>query len=166
MQGREINKYIKQNCANSLTCLRDYTGMHGQQNIKLDTVVCRLVRNSGSLNLLEPARSVQVYIRTALHLLSKCVEGNCVSFCSWRYYTIHLLKYRAAERCADLQPNEVKDLIKQHSKKMAVADAKELNIEDNSKDSDTGTKCDPNCQSLEETMEKQPPLVVWWNMVR
>ena len=33
---REINKYIKQNCAPSWTYLRDYTGMHGQQNIKLE----------------------------------------------------------------------------------------------------------------------------------
>ena len=28
------NKYIKQNCAASWTYLQDYTGMHGQQNIK------------------------------------------------------------------------------------------------------------------------------------
>jgi len=32
---REINKYIKQNCAPSWAYLRDYTGMHGQQNISL-----------------------------------------------------------------------------------------------------------------------------------
>jgi 5,10-methylenetetrahydrofolate reductase len=59
----------------------------------------------------------------------------------------------------------VKDLIKQHSEEVAVADAVELIKEDNSEDSDIGTKSDPNCQSLEETMEMQPPLVVWWNMV-
>ena len=29
---REINKYIKQNCAPSWTYLRDFTGMHGQKN--------------------------------------------------------------------------------------------------------------------------------------
>ena len=34
MKGREINKYINQNCAPSRTYLRDYTGMNGQQNIK------------------------------------------------------------------------------------------------------------------------------------
>jgi hypothetical protein len=59
----------------------------------------------------------------------------------------------------------VKDLIKQHSKEAAVEDAVELVKEDNSEDSDSedsdiGTKSDPNCQSLEETREMQPPLVV------
>jgi hypothetical protein len=34
MYRREINKYIKQNCAASWIYLQDYTGMHGQQNIK------------------------------------------------------------------------------------------------------------------------------------
>jgi len=34
MQRREINKYIKQNCAPSWIYLQNYTGMHGQQNIK------------------------------------------------------------------------------------------------------------------------------------
>jgi len=34
MYRREINKYIKQNCAPSWIYLRDYTGIHGQQNIK------------------------------------------------------------------------------------------------------------------------------------
>jgi len=34
MYRREINKYIKQNCAPSCIYLRDYSGMHGQQNIK------------------------------------------------------------------------------------------------------------------------------------
>jgi len=39
-----------------------------------------------------------------------------------------LLAYRAAgEGYADLQPQEVKDLIKQHSKKVAVVDAEKLN---------------------------------------
>ena len=33
-ERREINKYIKQNCAPSWIYLRDYTEMHGQQNIK------------------------------------------------------------------------------------------------------------------------------------
>ena len=37
MYGREINKYIEQICSHSLIYLRDYTGMHGQQNIKLPT---------------------------------------------------------------------------------------------------------------------------------
>jgi hypothetical protein len=42
-----------------------------------------------------------------------------------------LLAYRAAgEGCADLQPQEVKDLIKQYSKEVAVADAVELVKED------------------------------------
>ena len=31
---------IKQNCAPSWTYLRDYTGMHGQQNIKNPKWVC------------------------------------------------------------------------------------------------------------------------------
>ena len=35
MQRREINKYIKQNCAPSWIYLQDFTGMHGQQSIKL-----------------------------------------------------------------------------------------------------------------------------------
>jgi len=34
MWRREINKYIKQNCAPSWTYLRNYAGMHGQQNVK------------------------------------------------------------------------------------------------------------------------------------
>ena len=34
MCRREINKYIKQNCAPSWTYSQDYTGMHGQQNMK------------------------------------------------------------------------------------------------------------------------------------
>jgi hypothetical protein len=71
-----------------------------------------------------------------------------------------LLAYRAAgEGCADLQP-QVTDLIKQHTKEVAVADAVEFIEEDNGEDSDIGTKSDPNCQSLEETVEMQPPLVV------
>jgi hypothetical protein len=57
-----------------------------------------------------------------------------------------LLAYRAAEGCADLQPQEVRDLIEQHSKKVAVvADAAELIKEDNSEGSDIGTKSDPIC---------------------
>lgn len=58
-----------------------------------------------------------------------------------------------------MQPQEVKDLIK-HSKEVAVADSVELIKEDNSEDSDIGTKSDPNCRSLVETTEVQPPLVV------
>jgi len=34
MYRRELNKYIKQNCASSWIYLRDYTGIHGQQKIK------------------------------------------------------------------------------------------------------------------------------------
>ena len=34
MQRRELNKYIKQNCAPSWIYLRDCTGMHIQQNIE------------------------------------------------------------------------------------------------------------------------------------
>ena len=34
MYTRVINKYIKQNCATSRFYLRDYTGMHSQENIK------------------------------------------------------------------------------------------------------------------------------------
>jgi len=37
MYRREINKYIKHNCATSWTYLRDYTGMQAQQNIKFGT---------------------------------------------------------------------------------------------------------------------------------
>jgi hypothetical protein len=55
--------------------------------------------------------------------------------------------------------HEVKDLIEQHSKKVAYAYAKELNNEDNNEDSDVGTKYDPNCQSLAEIMKMQPPLI-------
>jgi hypothetical protein len=56
-----------------------------------------------------------------------------------------LLAYRTAgEGYANLQPQEVKDLIKQHSKKVAVGDAGKLNKEDKSEDSDIRTKSDPN----------------------
>ena len=34
MYRRVRNKYIKQNCAPSWIYVQDYTGMHGQQNIK------------------------------------------------------------------------------------------------------------------------------------
>jgi len=37
MWRREINKYIKQNCAPSWIFLRDYTAMLGEQNIKFGT---------------------------------------------------------------------------------------------------------------------------------
>ena len=38
MYSKETNKYIEQICSHSLILLRDYTGMPGQQNIKLPTV--------------------------------------------------------------------------------------------------------------------------------
>jgi len=37
IERREINKYIEQICEHSRIYLRDYTGTHGQQNIKLPT---------------------------------------------------------------------------------------------------------------------------------
>ena len=39
-ETKEINKYIKQNCAPSWTYLRDYTMMYGQQNIKKKSMIC------------------------------------------------------------------------------------------------------------------------------
>jgi len=39
MNRRVINKYIKQNCALSWIYLRDYTGMHSQQNVEFLDVV-------------------------------------------------------------------------------------------------------------------------------
>jgi len=53
----------------------------------------------------------------------------------------------------------VKDLIKQHSEKVAVVDAEKLNNEDHIEESDIGTKSDPNFQSLAEILEMQPPFV-------
>ena len=36
-EDKKINKYIEENCAPSWIYLRNYTGMHGQQNIKNGT---------------------------------------------------------------------------------------------------------------------------------
>ena len=43
---REINKYIEQNCVPSWIYLRDYTAMHGQQNIKLSISLAQYVVQS------------------------------------------------------------------------------------------------------------------------
>jgi len=39
MLRREINKYVKHSCAPSWTYLRDYTGMHGEHNIKSEDIL-------------------------------------------------------------------------------------------------------------------------------
>ena len=45
-----INKYIKQNYEPSWTYLRDYTGMHGQQNIKLSWLLVTECSCWGAVN--------------------------------------------------------------------------------------------------------------------
>jgi len=42
MWRREINKYNKQNCEPSWIYLRDYTGIHGQQNKIRGYIYCIL----------------------------------------------------------------------------------------------------------------------------
>ena len=59
-----------------------------------------------------------------------------------------------------MKPREVKELIKQHSEKVAVVDTKKLNKEDHVEESDIGTKSDPNFQTLAEILEMQPPFVL------
>jgi len=40
---------MKQNCAPSWTYLRDYTGLYGQQNVKVGAVVCSSVCRIGQM---------------------------------------------------------------------------------------------------------------------
>jgi len=49
-QTEKRNKHIKENCSPSWLYLQDYTGMHGQQNIKIVTSIHKKKSEDGAIS--------------------------------------------------------------------------------------------------------------------